>query len=342
MGRKTYIFMGCIAVIIACGLFVFIYHSNPPEVISFDHVGPSINASKVDAVYVAEGKIYISIDDDSKESRGIVTYLTTPVDASPNTPFTEDTITFDSKKYTLYGNLTVDNTGIFRLPARDLILGGYAALRYDDNDIFESANNYPASEASVLQIYNGSYDEKNFYIEIEYDHVQGGTLCQFPLNGAQPTCYPHNMPPLYTGYFFVKNRNVYFSDTDKVTSKNLTSNAEASIGQGFDQIGHNITPSAGLLDYYDGRVYIPAQLITTSSAYLALCSTPINADSSAKWTCVYDPKIMINNNQRITNFKIGQLTGSVILSINDYDASTTQIYHFALNKLNKKDTKGTE
>jgi hypothetical protein len=323
-----------ILIIIGGGLITkVIYDKSSPSLIHLYPLGQKIIADKVSNMFIAVNNVYINQDTREDESNGIVHYLRIPVDASANTPYTLEKLTFDHKKYSLYGGITVASDGIMRLATRDLVLGGFAALVYSTNNSFQRAVHYDDNGVAVLQLYSGYYDSENFYFQVEYDSEDGGSLCKVPLNSTVPICYPHTMPPRYNGDFFVINQKLYYSNNLAVTAKNLLDNKEEQIGKPFDSINRGILPLSGLLGFYGGNVYIAALRVIGEINYPAICYVPIDSNSNMHWRCSYDKNIQIGNNLNITSFKIGSESTDIVIAITNYDDNTMQLYRLPIREI---------
>lgn len=334
---KNIIIAIIILILILLGLsYKYYYDKTSPGIIHFKPVGKFVAADKSINVFAAAGRIYIIQDSRLEESVGIINYLQLPIDSSGNVPYTLESLAFDTRKYLLYGGITVSNSGRPSIATRDLVLGGYTALIYSESNVLESTIHYTDNQLSVMQIYNGSYDTHNFYIQVDYDNQNGGTLCKFSFGGGATVCYPHLFPPLYSGDFFVTDKMLVYSDSNQVNSHGLMDNSSHQIGEKFDDIGRGIDPASGLLGYYEGNIYIAARLIKSDNTFMALCSLPLDANSSSNWKCSYDPDIPIGNTANITSFKIGLATGYIVVAISNYDSNTAQLFRLNIEELQNK------
>ncbi len=331
---KKILFIICIGV---CAVGIDILKTNygrfAPKVVSFRPVGEAVAADNITGIFVALGKIYISLDSHAVESAGVVNYWLLHSEAQANTPLIFESLTFDPKKYSLYGGITVGKDGRPRIATRDLESGGFAGLEYSQDNILSRVEHYEDSDASVLQIYNGYYDSSNFYLNLEYDNPAGGTLCQFPLDGNKQICYIHIMPALYAGDFFVTDHRVYYSDNLRVSSRELSNNALRQVGIKLDEIGKGITPAGGLLSFYGNNIYIAARIAKGHDVYMAVCRTLLTANHYKRWKCSYDPKLAISDTSNITSFNIDQETAELVISISNYDKNNTQLYTLPVSAL---------
>lgn len=331
--RKILLVAGVIVVALVLGIVKIAYDKSAPEIVRFHPVGQVINSDNITGIFVAAGKINISLDSQDVESTGVINYLLLPVSAENNTPYSLESLTFDPKKYAIYGGVTASNDGNRHIVTRDLESGGLSSLKYSEDNVLESVEHYNSYESSILQIYNGYYDMDNFYIDVEYDNPAGGTLCQIPLDGAKLSCYPHDMPTLYIGDFFVTDQRVYYSDDIRVSVKSLVDNSLSQVGVKFDKIGKGIVPAGGLLSYYKNNIYIAARLVNSDDAYMAVCHIPLVANHYKHWHCNYDPNIRIGNTSNITSFKIDLDTGNILVSISNYASHTAQMYSLPVSVL---------
>ena len=335
--KMLLIIAGIVLLVTAGFVLKFIYYDLAPLPTLFNPIGEVIQADSVNSIFAVQGKVYVITDSRNQESIGLISYLQIAENADKNESYSAESIVFDPKKYSVYGGITVANDGKLMLATRDLAHGGFAALVYMPDNIFESAFHYNNNKnATILQIYNGFYDSANFYFQVDYDSLAGGTLCKLPFGGAKPVCYEHDMPPLYTGDFFVEKGKVFYSNDGRLIALELKHKLLQQIGSRFKEISREIEPAEGMLAYYQNNVYIAARAINSKGTFMAVCHLPITSNHFERWKCSYDPDLPISNTANMSGFKIDQVTGNIIVALSNYDTNRFQLYSLPTASLSNK------
>ena len=335
--KRLLILAGVVLLVISGFVFKHIYYDLAPLPTKFSPIGTVIKTNSVNSVFAVDGKVFVITDSRNQESTGIINYLQMAENTDKTTPYIKESIMFDPKKYSAYGGITVANDGKLMLATRDLARGGFAALVYMPDNIFESAFHYNNNKnATILQIYNGYYDAANFYFQIEYGSLEGGTLCKLPSSGAQPVCYERVIPPLYTGDFFVEDNKIFYSDKGRLIGAGLNDKSLKQVGSRFKEISTDIDPTEGMLAYYQGSVYIAARAINTKGTFMAVCHLPITSNHFERWKCSYDPDVQISDTANMSSFKIDQSSGNIIVALSNYDANKFQLYSLPVASLLQK------
>ena len=331
IGSRGLIALVLVLILSACGYGASATSSTiTPAIVSFNKIGTPISSTEVNTIFAQTNKIFVSINASTPESNGLVNYLIIADNATSSTPYLTESLTYDAEKYFQFGNIVVNDAGLIYLPVAESAYTGYALLRYSSDNLFESAIDF-SSESWVKAIFFGAFDENNLYLNAQ-SSTNNGDLVAIPLISAPSLVYSKLFPFWYGGEFAVNNNNLYYANINGVFSNQLTSTESTQVGLGFNLLPSGINAALGMLDLYQGNIYIGAIYTQGQTSYLAVCVISATSNSNTPWSCSYDPNVQINSTEYITNFRVGASSGNIIAAVNDYGANTTQLY--VLNKSN--------
>lgn len=320
-------FMGIIGfitalIITACGSRAST--NGTPPVVSFSKVGVPIISTEVTTIYAQVHNIFVSINTSNPESTGVVPYLVIPDNANSTTQYTPQSLTYNIESYFQFGNIMVNDVGLIYLPVAESGGTGYSLLSYRNNT-FESAANYSIA-AWIRPIIFGTFDNANLYIDLDNGSGNNSDLGAIPLIGGRASIYSGLFPTWYNGEYVVNNGTLYYSNNNAAYATIISSAKSTQVGISFDQIPNGINAIPGMLDLYQGNIYMGATYSKGQNSYLAVCKISTTAISTSAWSCSYDPNTLMVNAQNITSFRVGQSSGNIIVSVNNYITATTQLY----------------